>query len=502
MEPLCTTWADVERRILKKLISRSPCAQPAPEDPPSEPPPLQSPNEYAAYVETCLAAFPPSVDAVLNTLRYMFYGMRCGILVAIRGGRLALFAPFANAQYRNTWSDRLCFQGGSSAAYVAAKCAETRKAPEAWLPPKAWWMNGGILCNVAPPGVWGDAHCAELMDMITSACAAHATPDCDFFINKRDYPHLRRDGGEPYSRFVGTDTPPREAYRSYAPIFSFYTGTAYADVPIPLSEDWRALGQETAATADVLQNAWRRAAPVAVFRGTATGNGITPETNVRIRLVQYSALNRDVCDCQFVGYNQRDKVVAVDAAGIHVGFLRAASLPPLAPRMSMEQQAAAYKYVLYADGHCAANRYGALMRSRRPILRIASEREADGGSLWLFHGLVGATVGDDPSKPPATVHTADHFVIAPTLDNLAATVHFLRAHEDIAQQVAARAYAAAPTRASILATWRAAMCAVAAWAATGAAAAAGEGKVWFSPYDSRYALIGRRDSSRRMVAAV
>ena len=500
MEPLCTTWANVERRILKKLISIAQCAQP-PEHPPSEPP-----HEYAAHVKLCVAAFPPSVDAVLNTLRYMFFGMRCGILVAIRGGHMALFAPFANAQYRNTWSQKLHFQGGSAAAYVAAKCAETRKSPEAWLPPEAWWMNGGILCNVAPPGIWGDAHCAELMDMIAATCAAHVIPDCNFFINKRDYPHLRRNGGEPYARFTGRDTLSCEAYRSYAPIFSFYTGTAFADVPIPLTEDWRAVKEATAETAtktDGLLDSWPRAAPVAVFRGTATGNGITADSNVRIRLVQYSALHSDVCDCQFVGYNQRDKVTAVDEAGIHVGFLRAASLPPLAPRMSMDQQAAAYKYVLYADGHCAANRYGALMRSRRPILRIGSEREADGGSLWLFHGLVGATVLH-ATTPPANVHTADHFVIAPTLDNLAATVHFLRTHDDVAQAVAARAWEIAPTRTSILAAWKVAMCAVAEWARaeTAAETAGGDGKVWFSPYDSRYALIGRRDSSQRMVAAV
>ncbi len=489
MEPLCTTWADVERRILKKLLS-SPCTPPSvPDVPPT--------TKYAAYVHACVAAFPPSVDAVLNTLRYMFYNMRCGILVCIRGGRMVLFAPFAYAKYQNTWSQKLVFQGGSAVAYVAAKCAETRKAPEAWLPTNAWWINGGILCNVAPPGVWGDAHCAELMDMITATCAAHTIPDCDFFINKRDYPHLRRDGGEPYARFVGTDTLSREAYTSYAPIFSFYTGTAFADVPMPLTEDWRAIDAAESETPNAsLSAAWERAAPVAVFRGTATGNGITPETNVRIRLVQYSAEHADVCDCKFVGYNQRDKVTSVDAAGMHVGFLRAASLPPLAPRMSMDQQAAAYKYVLYADGHCAANRYSALMRSRRPILRIASEREADGGSLWLFHNLQGATV-TDAATLPENVHTADHFVIVPSLENLATTVHFLRAHDDIAQAVAARAYAAAPTRACILEAWRTSMCAVAAWAS---GAAAGDGKVWFSPYDSRYAQIGRRDDSRRMVA--
>ena len=496
MEPLCTSWAEVESRIFRKLLTRPVAVTvAAASDCCSES--ATPPSAYQAYVQACVRAFPPSPDAVLNTLRYMFYGMRCGILVCIRAGKLSLFAPFANAHYRNTWSSRLCFQGGSMEAYVAAKSAQTGKRPEAWLPTEAWWMNGGILCNVAPPNVWGDGHCAELIAMITAACeggGGGAIPDCDFFINKRDYPHLRLGGTEPYARFLGTDALARERYASYAPILSFYTGTAFADVPIPLPEDWRLVcgGGGGVDSGSV----WARAAPIAVFRGTATGNGVTPETNVRLRLVLYSAAHPDVCDCKLVGYNYRDKVVHADANGITVGCVDASTLPPLAPYMSLAAQAAAYKYILYADGHCAANRYGSLMQCRRPILRIISERQADGGSLWLFHGLVGAMI-DSSVCDTAAADQADHFLILPDLSNLATTVAFLREHDDVAVAVAGRAATLAPTRASILAAWQMAMRSVAAAAVPDGE---DEGKVWFNPYDSRYAQLGRRDASARMVA--
>jgi hypothetical protein len=492
-DPLLTTWPEIERHILRWLLTSPPVRTRVTAAAGS------METAYGAHVRTRVRAFPPSPDAVLNTLRYMFYGMRCGILVCIRSGKLALFAPFANAAYRNAWSSRLRFTGGSASAYIAAKSAATGKRPEAWLPLEAWWMNGGILCNVAPAGVWGNAHCEELKAMIRAACESSSggvIPDCDFFINKRDYPHLRMDGSEPYARFLGSGgAPTAEGYASYAPIFSFYTGSAFADVPIPLPEDWRLCSDEAAR--DVRENGrrWDETAPIAVFRGTATGSGITPETNVRIRLVLYSAAHPDVCDCRFVGYNQRDKVVAASADGITVGFLSAATLPPLAPHMSISAQIAAYRYIVYADGHCAANRYSSLMLSRRPILRVESERQADGGSLWLFHGLVGAVVDADGGE--ANVATADHFLILADLSNLAATVQYLRAHDEEAVSVAARAYALAPTRASIAAAWRLAMQAVAEHAA---GAAPGEGKAWFSPYDSRYAQIGRRDASARMVA--
>ncbi len=183
---LCTTWADVEMRIIARLRSLEPVIQSEHIDtmlPCSTPLGQLYRHALAAPVHARAATNP---DSVLNTLRYLFWHMRCGILVSIRKGRVAMFAPFANAAYTNTWHDRLTFSHGSVSNYVRAKALTTRQPVEEWLPFHQWWMNGGILCNVMPPGVWGNAHCAELLDMLDAACVTVAQPDCDFFINKRD----------------------------------------------------------------------------------------------------------------------------------------------------------------------------------------------------------------------------------------------------------------------------------------------------------------------------
>lgn len=61
-------------------------------------------------------------ESTLNTLRYLFFHMRCGIFVAIRGGRLRMFVPFVNKDYRNTWGGALALEdGGSVEDYVAKK---------------------------------------------------------------------------------------------------------------------------------------------------------------------------------------------------------------------------------------------------------------------------------------------------------------------------------------------------------------------------------------------
>ncbi|RHZ25058.1 hypothetical protein DYB26_002183 [Aphanomyces astaci] len=58
-------------------------------------------------------------ESTMHTLKYLFFHMRCGILVMIRNGRVVLFAPFANKDYENNWSEYLKFDSddGTFEAY-------------------------------------------------------------------------------------------------------------------------------------------------------------------------------------------------------------------------------------------------------------------------------------------------------------------------------------------------------------------------------------------------
>ena len=65
-------------------------------------------------------------------------------------------------------------------------------------------------------------------------------PDVEFFINKRDFPQLKRNVSEPYDFIYDQDNVPldREKYTSYAPIASFFVGNDFADVPFVTTDDW------------------------------------------------------------------------------------------------------------------------------------------------------------------------------------------------------------------------------------------------------------------------
>lgn len=46
-------------------------------------------------------------ESTMNTLKYLFHHMRCGIFVCIRDNDLKMFVPFVNKDYTNTWGDKL-----------------------------------------------------------------------------------------------------------------------------------------------------------------------------------------------------------------------------------------------------------------------------------------------------------------------------------------------------------------------------------------------------------
>ena len=149
-------------------------------------------------------------SSVINTLKYLYFHMRSGLYVMIRNGQVQMFVPFVNDQYENTYNAQLSkFENGrTKKEYYNVKwnkyCRHENIIPDT----KKWWANANILCNelgedAEKINYWGDAHLAQLRDMLESMCNRalsknQAIPDVEFFLNKRDHPQLKRNKTEPY----------------------------------------------------------------------------------------------------------------------------------------------------------------------------------------------------------------------------------------------------------------------------------------------------------------
>ena len=175
----------------------------------------------------------------MNTLRYLLFHMRCGIFVMIRRNRLCMFVPFVNKDYVNTWGQQLKLEKPMDEYY-----REKRKfIKENVIRDKTrWWANGNIICNVQSRRFWGDSYLTQLRDMLQTLAQQRTLPDCEFFINKRDFPHLKGNLTEPYDFLYEHDNVPlaREKYKLYAPIASFFVSktTEFADCPMVCTDDW------------------------------------------------------------------------------------------------------------------------------------------------------------------------------------------------------------------------------------------------------------------------
>lgn len=177
--------------------------------------------------------------STMNTLLYLFHHMRCGIYVMIRNNEPVIFCPFVNKNYTNTWSDVLELDSPDNKVetYFQNKSKYTR--PENYIDKKEWWANGNIICNehtkINEPKEltqwWGDHFLFQLKDMIAETCNNRYVPNCEFFINKRDYPQLKYNAQmnrvvEPYGfifnrddRYEDQDVDlSRHLYKSYVPI--------------------------------------------------------------------------------------------------------------------------------------------------------------------------------------------------------------------------------------------------------------------------------------------
>ena len=378
-------------------------------------------------------------EDIFNTFDYMFYHIRIGIYVQIKNGRLEYFIPFHNQGYTNNWpASTLTFSDGKGGTtdmdqYYKMKKKQKYKNTDVERNTEKWSANNCLI------GTWSDNEIGnmgwfEVREMIHEACQAHAIGDCSFFVNRRDHPVLTPNGMEPYFHiYDGLDTPlpDRHRHAKFAPILGFSKNDSFADLLIPNYADWRNITKRLYPTncasmeEDDITLDWDAKKSVAVFRGSATGCGNTPEDNQRIQLAQMAKQdeavrgNASVLDAGLVGMSARDKKVQ----GKPVDFFRHKNYD-LSKKsfMSMNAQST-YKYIIHVDGHVSAYRLGKELSLGSAILKVDSAFDY---KLWFDQFMA-------PNEHYVPIHK--------NLDNLISTIEESNEDDSTCRAVAANALA-------------------------------------------------------------
>lgn len=339
--------------------------------------------------------------ACKNTFDYIFNKFKKGIFVKILNGKLKVFLPFSKSKFRNEYGHLLKVDPkyknlDGFLAYIQNLDNKERKKTD--INARSYnydskyvhqdtsnWYANNCLFRYEAPITESDTNVLNLKNMLVELCEEREVPDIEFFMNRRDFPLLTRDGTEAYDAIYGGATHPlvSHSYDKYLPILSMSKTDRFADVLVPTHEDWarvQSLDEKwippCKSYEDNFSTPWVDRKPTAVFRGKSTGCGVSIDTNQRLRLAYISSITPP----------DPDGVAYIDA-GITSWALRPRKSPDspylqtidpealpfeLVTFMSPEEQAT-YKYIINVDGHVSAFRLSYELSMGSTLLIIESQ---------------------------------------------------------------------------------------------------------------------------------
>lgn len=336
-----------------------------------------------------------SSDDVFHTFEYIFHKFKKGIFVKIINNEVRVFLPFSKIDYINEWSDRIRVQSDKYPMGIFSlfeRCNERfqHDRNKVHYMMDHWYANNGLLRYEYPISE-NDSGVSTIRDMFLELVRERDVPDCEFFINKRDFPILRRDGMEAYEAIFGATPMCSHNYERYCPILGMTSTSDHADIPIPTWDDWarvcfpkKMFGKDFIDYPDIVQIPFHEKKPCAVFRGASTGLGTTPETNPRLMFSLLSLENRtDVdgipfLDCGITKWNLRPRRVNEYYDTIDPEWI---DKIPLAPFLTPQEQSH-YKYIIHLPGHSEAYRLSTELGMGSVILKYPCKYQ-----LWYSHKL-------------------------------------------------------------------------------------------------------------------
>ena len=243
--------------------------------------------------------------AVIDTFRYIFNKFKKGIFVKIKGGKVVVFLPFSKARFTNEWSSEISIDPKfkSLDAFLQSITGKGYRYNNKTVNHNMseWYANNCIVrydvsyASQLPNE--GDTNVGTVKHMLEELCANREIPDIEFFMNRRDFPILTRNGTEPYNGIWGNNKPlVSHNYEKYIPVLSMCKTNNYADILSPTHEDWarvqskkgRWFPRSCGNYNDSFDTPWDDKKPTAVFRGASTGCGVTIATNPRLNLAYIS----------------------------------------------------------------------------------------------------------------------------------------------------------------------------------------------------------------------
>jgi len=328
---------------------------------------------------------------VLETFRYLFNKFKKGIFVKIVNNELKVFLPFSNVNFVNEWSHNIKIDPKyknlndflSQISNIEGRKLNKNSVNDFT---NSWYGNN-YLVRYEYPIKESDTNISCVKNMLEELCLKRDIPDIEFFINRRDFPLITKDGTEPYYHLWNSKSQKLVShnYEKYVPILSMCNSENFADILIPTHEDWARVQLEynkyfPKSHIDnnfIFNSDWKSKKSTAVFRGSSTGYGVDIETNQRLKVSYMSYLeNKNLnlkepyLDAGITKWNVRPRKFMNSN---YLQTIEVDKLPfGLIEKMSPEEQSN-YKYIIHIDGHVSAFRLSYELNMNSVILLVENE---------------------------------------------------------------------------------------------------------------------------------
>ena len=348
-------------------------------------------------------------NSVKNTFDYIFNKFKKGIFVIIKDNKLALFLPFSNANYKNNWYKNIYFNEEekrlientndyNKIKHILNKniLEFQKKYPEQFTGRKInfnreqWYANNCVFRNEHPK-YEGELNINVYKNMITELLTEKKIPDVEFFLNDRDFPILKKDLTEPYNHLFNTENVKIEEkyqFEKMCPIFSKSITDKYADILIPTNDEWIMASDKYFISEcrnsyhkkewEKIITQWNEKKNICIFRGSATGCGITLENNNRLKATDISIDYPELLDAGITDWKARMRKYS----GKGIEIINTNSFRFKLSNKISNIEKSKYKYILNIDGYVSAYRLSSELSMGSVVLIVKSEYK-----LWFSSNL-------------------------------------------------------------------------------------------------------------------
>lgn len=314
----------------------------------------------------------PSYETISDTFKFLFENFKKGIFIQIHRGSVKTFLEFSNNYYTNNWSNIVDFSEGG---VDFSDCKIQKK--------ENWYANN-YLVRFENPFNENHTGVSELYDLLEETCQKYDIPDVEFFINRRDFPIIRKDECEPYTSIFGST--PANAPANLALIVSMVETDETIDVPFITPDDWSRSCQKSFSTSkrsstifkdEFREMSWKTKKEQVLFRGSNTGANFG---ECRLRLCEMCAQN-PVFNVKLTSISSRKQIINGKLLDpIKLGISKRAG-QYLGKYLSLREQSQ-YKYILHIQGHVQSFRLGTMLSLNSVILLVESDSR-----LWFERWL-------------------------------------------------------------------------------------------------------------------